>query len=316
MTVSSTTDKGFKLIDFNSDNWHSDEWANWRLIDALLTATDPELILPTVGGTANAITLDYAVNKVLASGLRIVFMLTASPTGATTVNVDGTGVKSLKVLNSAIVTGDLVTGDVVTAIYDGTDFQVLSPIRRAVGAITITIGASGATPNANADALVIHDSVHGGISILTPNTQKGMLAFGDPQSAIAGAIEYDHATNKRTDFVNAVATTELSSAGFRLLQGSFLLNMSGANDLQIEDDGSDIVRIGSSGSATGLFVNLTTGVTTISKLGASIVSANLTRESKGVHPYFNSALMTGGRIFVQATGADPTSLPGDIVFEW
>lgn len=316
MTISSRTPLGFGLIDFNSDNWHDEEWANWTLLDALFTAANADVTLPTVGGTTHAITLDYTPNKVLTSGLNIVFMLAGSPTGAVTVNVDGTGAKALKVQNSAIITGDLVAGDIVHAVYDGTDFQVLSPVRRASGALTATVGASGATANANADAIVAQDSVHTGISILTPATQKGTLAFGDPGNNLAGAIEYDHATDKMTIDVAGADTVEISSAGLRVVTGSLLLNMSGANDLQIEDDGSDVVRIGSSGSATGIFVNLATGITTLSKLGASTVSGNLTRDSKGVHPYFNDALMTGGRLFIQATGADPTSLPGDIVFEW
>jgi hypothetical protein len=316
VTVQSTTSRGFKLIDFNSDNWHDDEWDNWTLLDALLAAANPTATLPVVGGTTHAITLDYTPNKVLANGLNITFMLAGTPTGAVTVNVDGTGVRDLKVQNSAVAVGDFVAGDIVTAIYDGVAFQTLSPIRRTSGAIAATVGASGATAHADADGIVLQDAVHTGISILTPNTQKGTVAFGDPEDNDVGRFEYNHATNTLTVYVNGAATLEISSAGLRTVIGSMLLNMSGANDLMIEDDGSDVVRIGSSGAATGLFVNLTTGVTTMSKLGVSTVSGNLTRETKGIHAYFNDPLMTGGRLFIQATGADPTSLPGDIVFEW
>lgn len=42
----------------------------------------------------------------------------------------------------------------------------------------------------------------------------------------------------------------------------------------------------------------------------------ITRSGKGIHPYFNSASMTGGQIYIQAAGADPTSQPGDVVFEY
>lgn len=316
MTISSRTPLGFSLIDFNSDNWHDEEWANWTLLDALFTAANADTVLPTVGGTTHAITLDYSPNKTLANGLNIVFMLAGSPTGAVTVNVDGTGAKALKVQNSAVITGDLFAGDIVTAIYDGTDFQVLSPVRRASGAVAATLGTSGATAHADADAGVFQDSGTTGISILTPNTAKGVIAFGDPEDNDIGRIEYDHVTNKRTDYVNGAATTELSSAGFRLVVGSWFMNMTGANDFTIDEDTADVVRIGSSGSATGIFIDMATGVTTFSKVGAFTVSGNITRETKGVHAYFNDPLMTGGRIFMQAAGADPTSLPGDIVFEW
>ena len=46
------------------------------------------------------------------------------------------------------------------------------------------------------------------------------------------------------------------------------------------------------------------------------VTGNITRTSSGIHPYFASTSMTGGRIYIQASGADPTSSPGDIVFEY
>jgi hypothetical protein len=50
--------------------------------------------------------------------------------------------------------------------------------------------------------------------------------------------------------------------------------------------------------------------------GDSSINGKLARVGYGVHPHFASTSMTGGRIFVQASGSDPTSNPGDIVFEW
>lgn len=49
---------------------------------------------------------------------------------------------------------------------------------------------------------------------------------------------------------------------------------------------------------------------------AASINGALTRTSYGVHPHFASTSMTGGRIYVQAMGSDPTSNPGDIVFEY
>lgn len=52
------------------------------------------------------------------------------------------------------------------------------------------------------------------------------------------------------------------------------------------------------------------------QLTGGTVTGNIVRSTKGVHPYFNDAAMTGGRIFVTAAGAaDPTSQPGDIWLE-
>lgn len=50
--------------------------------------------------------------------------------------------------------------------------------------------------------------------------------------------------------------------------------------------------------------------------GGSVTTA-ITRQGGGVYPYWNSASMTGGRIFLTAAGAgDPTSQPGDIWFTY
>lgn len=50
--------------------------------------------------------------------------------------------------------------------------------------------------------------------------------------------------------------------------------------------------------------------------GDSSINGKLTRTGYGVHPHYASTAMTGGRIHVQASGSDPTTNPGDIVFEY
>jgi hypothetical protein len=50
--------------------------------------------------------------------------------------------------------------------------------------------------------------------------------------------------------------------------------------------------------------------------GPTTVNGTLSQTSHGVFPWFASTSMTGGRIFVQALGADPTGQPGDIVLEY
>jgi hypothetical protein len=45
-------------------------------------------------------------------------------------------------------------------------------------------------------------------------------------------------------------------------------------------------------------------------LAGGTMTGNIVRSGKGIHPYFSNASMTGGRIFIQAAGADPTSLAG------
>lgn len=48
-----------------------------------------------------------------------------------------------------------------------------------------------------------------------------------------------------------------------------------------------------------------------------LVTSNITRQGAGVHTYWSDSAMTGGRIFITASGAaDPTSQPGDIWFQF
>ena len=346
MTIAARTTNGFGLIDFNSDDWHTEEWANWQLLDALLLATGVDTPLPTVGGTANAITLDYSPNATITNGTKIIFVIGATPpSGATTVAIDGGAAIDLKVNNEAVEAGDLIAGDIVQAIYDGTVIHVLSPLRQT-SKTTLNVGASGATPNAVADDLVIHNNDDAGISVLTPNNKKGSIAFGDPESAVAGLMQYDHATNTWLIKVNAVDTLEISANGIKALLGYFTMNLAGANDFWIKEVSSNVVRFGSSGASTGFSIDVATGNVTFHNglsvddltvvddvtvggdlavtgsidgtLAADIEAAgNIVRATKGAHVYYSDAAMVGARIFVAATGgADPTSSPGDIWIEY
>jgi hypothetical protein len=51
-------------------------------------------------------------------------------------------------------------------------------------------------------------------------------------------------------------------------------------------------------------------------LGNLTVNGDIQHFTNGRYAYFASTSMTGARIYVQAIGADPTSQPGDVVFEY
>jgi hypothetical protein len=409
MSIAGITPKGFKLIDFDSDAWHEDDWDNWNLVDALLTASFGDIPFAIAGGTASAITLDYNPNRVLANGLTIVFRLTNDIIGATTVNVDGTGVKNLKLLGAALTSGDYQAGDTLTAIYDGTEFNVIEPIRK-FSRLTIQAGASGATANVAQDDLVIHNNDDAGISILTPANKSGGVFFGDPGNALDGGIQYNHATETLSLIAQGAPALIINSH-------SLVLDLISAADLQVHEFSSGIVRLGGTGRTDGIFINVGAGLigignnnpafalqvtgdvvvsntvqaanlsgnlnavnitsgtlglarggtggtdaataraslglgalavlasingtnwsgadlavadggtgassaaAALANLGAfpaagGTVTGSITRSSAGVHPFFANASMTSGLIYVQAVGADPTTNPGDMVFEY
>ena len=73
-----------------------------------------------------------------------------------------------------------------------TDFVSASSGGTFSGNVGIGIASSGATANTSINQLVIENDDSVGISILSPNTSSGYIAFGDPQDDIAGGIQYDH----------------------------------------------------------------------------------------------------------------------------
>jgi len=79
--------------------------------------------------------------------------------------------------------------------------------------------------------------------------------------------------------------------------------------------GSAALPVANGGTASTTAADALTALAALPKAGGTM-TGNIVRSGKGIHPYFNSASMTGGQIYFQATGADPTANPGDMVFEW
>jgi microcystin-dependent protein len=94
--------------------------------------------VPTVGGTANAITLTtgYSV-AAYAAGQTFRFIAGGTNSGAVTIALDGLAAKDVKVALAALTAGMITSGQMVTVTYDGTQFQMQaeSPASISVGAI-------------------------------------------------------------------------------------------------------------------------------------------------------------------------------------
>lgn len=70
-------------------------------------------------------------------------------------------------------------------------------------------------------------------------------------------------------------------------------------------------------TALGAFPAIGGTVSGAATFGSTVaVAGSATHTGNGVLPYFASTSMTGGKIYVQASGADPTANPGDIVLEY
>lgn len=105
------------------------------------------------GGAANAYTVSVAAGTTvsLTAGLIIPFKPANANTGASTLNVNGLGAKSIKMIDgSDPAAGDIPTTGIVTVIYDGTNFVLVNvnPAKFArltgaafTGAVSVTGGA-------------------------------------------------------------------------------------------------------------------------------------------------------------------------------
>lgn len=85
--------------------------------------------LPTVGGTANAITLSYAPAIThLRAGMRFAFVPTADNTTAVTVSHNGLGAVSItRIDGTALAAGDIKNGSLALMDYDGTKCRLENP---------------------------------------------------------------------------------------------------------------------------------------------------------------------------------------------
>jgi hypothetical protein len=82
----------------------------------------------TTGGTANAQTASVPTTPTYAAGLLVTFVVGAAlgNTGATTLNLNSLGAKSIYYNGAALTSGRLVAGSAYTVLYDGTQFELQS----------------------------------------------------------------------------------------------------------------------------------------------------------------------------------------------
>lgn len=178
------------------------------------------------GGTANALTLATtpASTGAYVTGETVRFKTgVAANTGAVTVNLDARGVVNLyNTAVAALVSGDLPASSVVQAIYDGTEFQVVSVV---IPKKTITSYQAAETLRADCQQYAHAGGTANAITI-APLDSSGAAAFtalydGMTVKFLTTATN----TGAATLAVNALGTPALVSAtGFPLLAGQLISN--------------------------------------------------------------------------------------------
>ncbi|MES2837317.1 MAG: hypothetical protein V4667_07330 [Bacteroidota bacterium] len=101
-------------------------------------------------GTGAAYALSYPAAFTYSSGITITFKAHTVNTGAATLNVNGLGTKDVfKNVSSSLAFGDIAAGQFVTVIYDGTNFQLTTPVSSSSSPSWALAGNTGTTAGTN-----------------------------------------------------------------------------------------------------------------------------------------------------------------------
>jgi hypothetical protein len=88
-------------------------------------------------GAVNAYVVSYPLVQSLQTGAVVAFTTTNTNTSASTINVNGLGVKNLLKANTvALVANDILPSTIYFAVYDGTAWEVLDPSTSVFGLYT------------------------------------------------------------------------------------------------------------------------------------------------------------------------------------
>jgi hypothetical protein len=175
-----------------------------------------------------------------------------------------------------------------------------------LGTLGVRAGASAATPNAQRSDFVIEASGAGGMSFLTPNTAIVGIAFGDPQSSVAGQIRYDHSTDVLDFITGTTGRGQFSAAGLGVA-GDVTLSAAG-NTLKVKEGAN--ASMGIATLVAGVVVVSTTKVTANSRIYLTCQTSAGTRGSPGV-----TARTAGTSFTITSTSLTDTSTVAWLIVE-
>ena len=147
-------------------------------------------------GAANAYVIALpATPAAYTTGLTIIMKAVNVNTGASTVNVDSLGVKSIKRFNGdALIAGDIPAGGMVGLHYDGTNFQIAMGTLSVTSTVAVADGGTGATTASGArtnlglgTAAVVDTGITSGL-IPTLNADGGITMTDTGADATEGPI--------------------------------------------------------------------------------------------------------------------------------
>lgn len=156
----------------------------------------------SVGSDSYAITLAPAITA-YATGQVFRFKAGTANTGAASLNVNGLGAITLKKnYNSDLATGDILANQLVEVVYDGTNFQLLSPV-----ASSAVVATQSDQETASSNTVFVTP----GVQHFHPSAAKGWINFdGTGTIAIRRSYNFTSLVDNGTGNYQANLTTAFS----------------------------------------------------------------------------------------------------------
>jgi hypothetical protein len=286
--------------------------------------------LTSVAGT-NAITASAPiVMTAYAAGQTFQFIASASNTGATTININSIGLKSItRDGTTALVAGDIVSGGAYQLIYDGTQFQLTNSSNASVQVTSFSAGTTGLTPStATTGAITLGGTLgvaNGGTGTTTAFTAGSVVFAG-----ASGTYTQDNAqlfwdnTNDRLGIgtaspiaklqVRAQADGNIAVQSSSFVAGGVKLNVFNdagsantaldisAQSIQFATAGTERMRLDSSGNL-GLGVTPNTWSAGYNNIQFGSVSSLGTYNSANITQLRNNAYESSGWKYIAAAKA-------------
>lgn len=241
----------------------------------------------SVGSDSYAITMAGAYGAYYA-GMSITFKAGTANTGACTINVNGLGAKDLKKeVSVALATGDILANQIITAVYDGTNFQITSPLITPSMPVVLTyvVAASPATWTKQAGLKYIK------VQVQAPGGGGGGATQADAAAGGGGAGGY----SEKIIAAASLGATETVTIGVTGTAGAAAGGNGGNGGTT--SFGSHASATGGTGAVGASAANTAGGVAGIGSLG----TINL-QGGAGLSGIGNSAIAVGGNGGTSAMG--------------
>ena len=160
--------------------------------------------IATVSGTDTLTGTLTPALAAYATGNLFSFVAANTNTGATTINLNSLGAKSItKSGTTALIAGDLVSGQVYLIEYDGTRFQLINPSASSVS--SITFGSTGLTPStATTGAVTVAGTLavaNGGTGVTASTGTTSVVLSNSPtltNPTVTNYVETPYTANSST----------------------------------------------------------------------------------------------------------------------